>query len=360
MANIIKVRRSATPSAVPTTSALALGELAINTNDGKLFLKKSVAGVETIVDVTASGGGVATFSAGTTGFTPTVATSGAVVLAGTLAIANGGTGNATGTATINANSTGAITSVGNATSLGSFTSAQLAGALTDETGTGAAVFATNPTLSGVTLAGAVAGGGNQLNNVIIGASSALAGSFSTLNTTGNVVGGSIIASNPANTTVPIRWTRPNKTYTTYLDVNNNGGTDWTLWDDTRSTPVLSVNGTTGGLAVTGTLSATGGIPASNVTGTLPVANGGTGNATGTASGVSAGVVAGKMIYDAFTATASQTTFTSSTTYTSGKINVFVNGVKMVNGTDVTVTSGTSVVFGTGLAVGMSVNLVYPI
>ena len=31
MANIIKVRRSATPSAVPTTTALALGELAINT-----------------------------------------------------------------------------------------------------------------------------------------------------------------------------------------------------------------------------------------------------------------------------------------------------------------------------------------
>lgn len=95
MANIIKVRRSATPSAVPTTTALALGELAINTNDGKLFLKKSVLGVETIVDVTASGGGVSTFSAGTTGLTPTVATSGAVVLAGTLAVANGGTGTAT-------------------------------------------------------------------------------------------------------------------------------------------------------------------------------------------------------------------------------------------------------------------------
>ena len=42
--------------------------------------------------------------------------------------------------------TGAITSVGSATSLGSFTSAQLLGALTDETGTGSAVFATSPTL----------------------------------------------------------------------------------------------------------------------------------------------------------------------------------------------------------------------
>jgi hypothetical protein len=46
----------------------------------------------------------------------------------------------------NANLTGAVTSVGNATSLGSFTSANLLAALTDETGTGSAVFATSPTL----------------------------------------------------------------------------------------------------------------------------------------------------------------------------------------------------------------------
>ena len=39
-----------------------------------------------------------------------------------------------------------VTSVGNAASLGSFTSANLAAALTDETGTGANVFATSPTL----------------------------------------------------------------------------------------------------------------------------------------------------------------------------------------------------------------------
>jgi hypothetical protein len=37
-------------------------------------------------------GGVTTFNAGTTGFTPNTATSGAVTLAGTLAVANGGTG----------------------------------------------------------------------------------------------------------------------------------------------------------------------------------------------------------------------------------------------------------------------------
>lgn len=54
-------------------------------------------------------------------------------------------GNA-GTVTTNANLTGAVTSVGNATSLGSFTSSQLSTALTDETGTGVAVFANSPTL----------------------------------------------------------------------------------------------------------------------------------------------------------------------------------------------------------------------
>jgi len=54
-------------------------------------------------------------------------------------------GNAT-TVVTNANLTGAVTSVGNATSLGSFTSAQLLAALADETGTGANVFATSPTL----------------------------------------------------------------------------------------------------------------------------------------------------------------------------------------------------------------------
>jgi hypothetical protein len=59
------------------------------------------------------------------------------------------TGNVTGnadTVTTNANLTGHVTSTGNAAVLGSFTSAQLATALTNETGSGSAVFATSPTL----------------------------------------------------------------------------------------------------------------------------------------------------------------------------------------------------------------------
>ncbi len=51
MAQTIKLRRSATADATPTTSQLALGELAINTNDGKLFIKKNVSGTESIVEI---------------------------------------------------------------------------------------------------------------------------------------------------------------------------------------------------------------------------------------------------------------------------------------------------------------------
>ena len=54
MANTIKLRRSATSGATPTTTQLALGEVAINTYDGKVFIKKDD-GTESIVEVGASG-----------------------------------------------------------------------------------------------------------------------------------------------------------------------------------------------------------------------------------------------------------------------------------------------------------------
>jgi hypothetical protein len=52
-----------------------------------------------------------------------------------------------GRVTTNADLTGAITSVGNGTTLGSFTSSHLRTALTDETGTGVAVFGTEPAIT---------------------------------------------------------------------------------------------------------------------------------------------------------------------------------------------------------------------
>ena len=51
MAQTIKLKRSATAGNTPTTSQLSLGEIAINTTDGKLFIKRSVGGTESIVEV---------------------------------------------------------------------------------------------------------------------------------------------------------------------------------------------------------------------------------------------------------------------------------------------------------------------
>jgi len=65
----------------------------------------------------------------------------------------------------------------------------------------------------------------------------------------------------------------------------------------------------------------------------------------------------------YTATSGQTTFTGSDnngntlTYDAGYIDVYLNGVKLLNGTDVTVTSGSSVVLASGATTGDVVDIV---
>jgi hypothetical protein len=77
------------PLAANLTSSALGAELALNYADGKLYYKNS-SGVVTLL---ASSTSVTnSFSAGSTGFTPSTATTGAVTLAGTLATTNGGTG----------------------------------------------------------------------------------------------------------------------------------------------------------------------------------------------------------------------------------------------------------------------------
>jgi hypothetical protein len=94
----ISLYYSTTAAAVQLAANLVPGELAINTADGKLYFENS-SGVVTLLASSATVAPVTTFSAGTTGFTPSTATSGAITLAGTLNVANGGTGVTTSTGT---------------------------------------------------------------------------------------------------------------------------------------------------------------------------------------------------------------------------------------------------------------------
>jgi len=55
MAQTIKLKRSSTEGAIPSTSSLALGEVAINTYDGKMYIKKND-GSDSVVEI---GGGSA-------------------------------------------------------------------------------------------------------------------------------------------------------------------------------------------------------------------------------------------------------------------------------------------------------------
>ena len=68
-------------------------------------------------------------------------------------------------------------------------------------------------------------------------------------------------------------------------------------------------------------------------------------------------VASQRLVNEFTATSGQTTFTLTNAYTVGYVDVYLNGVKLVNGDDYTATNGTSIVLTTGATTGDSVSIV---
>ena len=138
----IQIYRSSTASAAPTAGNLNAGELAINYNDGRLFYKDN-AGTPAVQLIgarlgtdTTTGGLVATALGSELN-----KTGGLVSQSGTLAasalLIGGGSGTAISSTTTGANVL---------TFLGTPSSANLAAAVTDETGSGALVFATSPTL----------------------------------------------------------------------------------------------------------------------------------------------------------------------------------------------------------------------
>ena len=99
----VQLYRSITAAAVPTAGNLVAGELAINLTDEKLYFENASGVVKVLADSTYVGTVTSVdASGGTTGLTFSggpITTSGTLTLAGTLAVANGGTGVTTSTGT---------------------------------------------------------------------------------------------------------------------------------------------------------------------------------------------------------------------------------------------------------------------
>ena len=172
MADVIQIRRDTASAWTSANPTLASGELGIETDTDKIKVgDASTAWTSLGYLINTSGyavtsGNLSQFAATTSsqlaGVLSDETGSGAAVFATSPTLvtpalgtpASGVATNLSGTAanltagnvTTNANLTGHVTSTGNAAVLGSFTSAQLSTALSDETGSGAAVFATSPTL----------------------------------------------------------------------------------------------------------------------------------------------------------------------------------------------------------------------
>jgi hypothetical protein len=142
MSTKIQLRRGSTSDHATFTGSE--GEVTVNTTKDTLVVHdNSTTGGFEIVSIAATQTLTNKTLTSPTLTTPALGTPASGIMTNVTGTASGLTA---GNVTTNANLTGHVTSVGNAAVLGSFTSSQLATALTDETGTGAAVFATSPTL----------------------------------------------------------------------------------------------------------------------------------------------------------------------------------------------------------------------
>ncbi len=268
-------------------------------------------------------GGVAvtSFSAGTTGLLPSSATTGAVTLSGTLAIANGGTGQTTANAAFNALAPSQATNAGDVLTTNGTNTAwtSLGGvAVTSFSAGTTGLLPSSATTGAVTLSGtlAIANGGtgqttaNAAFNALAPSQATNAGDVLTTNGTNTAwtsLGGVAVTSFSAGTTglLPSSATTGAVTLTGTLGIAN-GGTGQTTANAafnalapsqaTNAGDVLTTNGTNtawtslGGVAVTSfSAGTTGLLPSSattgavTLTGTLGIANGGTGQTTANAA-----------------------------------------------------------------------------
>lgn len=118
-------------------------------------------------------------------------------------------------------------------------------------------------------------------------------------------------------------------------------------------------GTSGSSATSGTSGTSGSAGSSGSSGTTGTSGtSATSGSTGTSgsSGTSGNATTSARAVQTYTSTSGQTSFAVTNGYNLGMVDVFVNGVKFVNGTDFTATDGTTVVMAAGLAAGNIVEI----
>jgi hypothetical protein len=93
----LKLRRSSVPNKIPDTGSLDFGELALNTYDGLVFMKKSGSSGEEVISI-GSGGGGGTINTGSLATTGSNRFIGNQIITGSLTVTNGITGSLFGTA----------------------------------------------------------------------------------------------------------------------------------------------------------------------------------------------------------------------------------------------------------------------